>query len=136
MRVYDVVRTELRRDEEGSVVVAVNHQLFLNHEEAFDEYFNDLRSEGYDVVLLDVEGGSAQELKNLIIAEGGEDLVGVILWGELPLAWFEHREYFRNEREPDHHWLVESRFHQRFSLEAISHWQRNSERHRQPGRCF
>ena len=107
MRVYDVVRTELRRDEEGSVVVAVNHQLFLNHEEAFDEYFNDLRSEGYDVVLLDVEGGSAQELKNLIIAEGGEDLVGVILWGELPLAWFEHREYFRNEREPDHHWLVE-----------------------------
>ncbi len=101
MTIYSVTRSELRRDEEGTVVLVVNHRLLSEHEEGFQQYADDLSDEGYDVVLLDIDGGTPQELKDAVIEEGGDNLVGTVMAGELPLAWFEQFEYFDDEDEPD-----------------------------------
>ena len=104
---HDVYRSQIRRDEEGTVILAVNHQLLSDLEEPFAQFRDDIAEDGYDVVLLDVEGGSPEEIKELVIEEGGDDLVGVIFAGEIALAWFEQYEHFYDENEPDNHILVE-----------------------------
>ncbi len=102
------LRAELPyRDEEGTVALAVNHELYNALEDRFNLWSEDLAGEGYDVVLLIVEGGTAAELKETVIEEGGAELAGVIFAGELPLAWYEHREHFWNEEEPDNQRVVE-----------------------------
>ncbi|NQT35602.1 T9SS type A sorting domain-containing protein [bacterium] len=105
--VHNVQMFRNHRDEEGTVVIAVNHGLLESLEELFDQYASDVADEGFDVILLDTEGGTPAEFKDLLIETGGEDLVGVVLAGELPLAWFEHYEYFSNEDEPDNQILIE-----------------------------
>ncbi len=89
------------RDEEGTVVVAVNTTLYNQLEEDFNTWIEGIAEEGYDMVLTVTDGGTAQELKDLVMEEGGEEIVGAIFAGNLPLAWFEHHEYFRQEHEPD-----------------------------------
>ena len=89
------------RDEEGTVVVAVNTTLYNQLENDFNGWIEGIGEEGYDMVLIVTDGGTAQELKDQVIEEGGEEIVGAIFAGELPLAWFEHKEYFRQEHEPD-----------------------------------
>ena len=96
-----------QRDEEGRVILTVNHRLLGAHAAQFETYMADLRGEGFDVTLLDVEGGTAEELKDAIIQAGGEEAVGVVLAGELPLAWFEQLEYFDSNDEPDNQRLAE-----------------------------
>lgn len=107
MTLYGVDVINNLRDEEGTVVIVVNHSLLSALEDEFQQFADDVASEGYDIVLLDVEGGSPEEFKELLINEGGEDLEGAILAGELPLAWFEQYEYFDDEDEPDNNLLRE-----------------------------
>ncbi len=107
LTLFAVHRQVIGRDEEGTVVMAVNHRLLNVHEEGFLQYVDDLNETGYDIVLLDVEGGTPEEFKQLIIEEGGDGLVGAVLAGELPVAWFEQYEYFDNEEEPDNYNLRE-----------------------------
>ena len=95
------------RDEEGTIVVAVNTNLYNRLEADFTSWLEGVSSEGYDLVLIVTEGGTAHELKDQVINEGGEELVGVIFAGELPLAWFEHREYFRQEHQPDNQRVID-----------------------------
>ncbi len=99
--VHDVERYHNGRDEEGTVVVAVNHGLLNALEEGFNRFVDDIADTGFEVVLIDVEGGTPAEFKELLIEEGGDDIAGAILAGELPLAWFELLEYFDDEDEPD-----------------------------------
>ncbi|MBT7788280.1 MAG: hypothetical protein HN757_05310, partial [Calditrichaeota bacterium] len=89
------------RDEEGTVVVAVNTTLYNQLENDFNGWIEGIGEDGYDMVLIVTDGGTAQELKDQVIQEGGEEIVGAIFAGELPLAWFEHKEHFRQEHEPD-----------------------------------
>lgn len=129
MTLFDVERSgrggRLRRDEEGTVVVAVNHRLLGVHREGFDIYAADLEEEGYDVVLLDVQGGTPAELKQQVVEQGGDRLVGVLFAGELPLAWFEQYEYFDSEAEPD-----DARLHEYpidlFYMDTDGDWQDTS----------
>jgi hypothetical protein len=107
LSVYGIQRINNHRDEDGTVIIAVNHRLLNEHDELFSQFSNDISNDGYNVVQLDVEGGTAEEFKVLLIEEGGDDLVGVILAGELPLAWFEQYEYFDDEDEPDNDILYE-----------------------------
>ncbi len=90
-----------RRDETGTILLLINQQLYGRLQEEFELFTNDLLFDGYDVVRLSIEGGTPAELKTLIIEEGSDSLVGIILCGELALAWFEQYHYFRNEHEPD-----------------------------------
>lgn len=96
-----------QRDRDGQIIVAINHRLLGEHEEGFNVYIEDLENEGYDVTLLDVDGGSAEELKRLLIDNSRDDAAGVILAGQMPLAWFEQLEHFDSEEEPDNDRLAE-----------------------------
>jgi len=95
------------RDEEGGIGLVVNTRLHEIHNEEIETWVFDLTGTGWDVTLIDVEGGSAQELKDVVIEQGGDGLVGVIFVGELPLAWFEQYEYFDDGDEPDNQRLEE-----------------------------
>ncbi|MBM3326128.1 MAG: T9SS type A sorting domain-containing protein [Calditrichaeota bacterium] len=89
------------RDENGALILAVNSGLLNRLQAEFDLFTRDLIEAGYDIVRLEVEGGAPAEFKRLLIEQGGDSLVGLILCGELPLAWFEQYHYFRSENEPD-----------------------------------
>ncbi len=96
-----------QRDEDGRILLTVNHRLLEAHVDQFEIYRQDLQDEGYDVTLFDVEGGTAEELKSLLVQEGGDDVVGIVFAGQMPLAWFEQSEYFNSEEEPDNLRLAE-----------------------------
>ncbi|MDP8239623.1 MAG: T9SS type A sorting domain-containing protein [Candidatus Hatepunaea meridiana] len=98
---HSIQRWQNQRDEDGTVVVAVNHVLLEALGEEFDLFAGDIADEGYEVVMLDMEGGSPAEVKDLVIEEGGNNITGVILAGEIALAWFEQYEHFNDENEPD-----------------------------------
>jgi len=98
---FEGVRRFPRRDEEGTVVIAVNNNLFNQMEERFERYAQEVAADGWDVVQVNLEGGSPADVKATLIELGGDDLVGVVLCGEIALAWFEDREYFYNENVPD-----------------------------------
>src|SRR4030042_1337908 len=104
--IHDISKREPQRDN-GTVILAVNHGLLQRHEDGFELYANDLGAEDYSIVVLDVEGGEPDELKSLVIDEGGDALTGVVFAGELPPAWFEQYDYFEDENEPDNGRLVE-----------------------------
>jgi len=101
-----VESSALHRDD-GSIVLAVNQRLYNALEDHFTAWIEDLSQEEYEVILIVSEGGSAQELKEVVIEEGGDELVGVIFAGEQPLAWYEHHEHFWGEDEPDNQRIVE-----------------------------
>jgi len=100
---YQIIdRLSPPRDEDGTVVLIINNTLYGELEDQFDVWADDIRNDGYQVVQITSEGGTAQEMKELMVEEGGEDLVGCIFAGELPIAWYEHLEYFYyNENQPD-----------------------------------
>lgn len=105
---YQVINSLLPpRDENGTVVMIVNSELHSELEDRFDVWVEDLENDGYQIVRIVGEGGSPQEMKDLFIEEGGDDLVGCIFAGELPLAWFEHHDHFYDENEPDNQRLAE-----------------------------
>lgn len=111
-RINDLVRFPLsqpllRRDHPGRVMVVVNTQLYERLEGSFHSFIRDLGDEGYDVILASVEGGTPDELKGFIREQLGDDGEGVILFGELPLAWFENYEHFYDEHRPDRPVMVE-----------------------------
>jgi hypothetical protein len=95
------------RDEDGQVLLVVNHTLFRTHQQRFETYAADMNGQGYDVTLLDLEGGTAAELKSLLLRTGGESTAGIVFAGELPLAWFEQLEYFDDPDQPDNPRLQE-----------------------------
>lgn len=95
------------RDPEGTVVVVINTSLYNRLTEELDLYMDDLRSEGYEVRRLVSEGGTPEELKEVMIESGGDEMVGTVHIGEQPLAWFEQYEHFYNEDEPDHQRIIE-----------------------------
>lgn len=100
-------RPHLRRDHSGTIAVVVNRSLLAAHRAGFDQYVQDLAEEGWSTVLFDVEGGTPASLKQAIIDAAGDSLAGVVMWGNLPLAWFQLQEYFDNEEEPDNGRFVE-----------------------------
>ena len=102
-----IERGNVHRDPEGTVVLVINSSLYEMLEERFDNYAEDLRDEGYSIVRLVLDGGTPQELKDIILEEGGDDIVGAVLAGELPVPWYEHCEYFYNEEEPDGPRIIE-----------------------------
>lgn len=107
LHIASIERPAPFRDENGTIVLVVNTGLFEALEEAFNAWITDLSDEEYAVVAISLEGGSPQELKDLVIEEGGEELSGVIFAGELPLAFYEHREFFYDEENGDGQRIVE-----------------------------
>lgn len=69
--------------------VFVNSMLYDQISNSIVQYINDLESSGWRVVLYTTEGGAHQEFKELIVQEYEQGMVGCILVGDIPIAWFE-----------------------------------------------
>lgn len=87
-----------RRDSRGRVAVLVESSLTEGLQEALDVFVDDLTVDGHDVVLQSLAGGSAEEIRaHLITLDASDELVGALLIGALPVAWYEiaddHNEY-------------------------------------------
>ncbi|MCK4364869.1 MAG: PKD domain-containing protein [Thermoplasmatales archaeon] len=76
--------------DETVVIVFVDSDLMPNIEEDIEVYSSTLTSIGYDVVVLEVSGGTVEDLKNQIVSywDTGYNLTGVVLIGDFPVAWF------------------------------------------------
>ena len=69
--------------------IFVNSALYRQLSGPIALYVADLEASGWQVVLYIAEGGLPQDLKELITQEYSEGLVGCILIGEFPVAWYE-----------------------------------------------
>ena len=70
------------------VLVIVNSTLFPNIHANVDRYVLDIEGQGYAVDLYTSTHGTAEDLKSFIISQS-TDLVGCVLIGSLPCAWYE-----------------------------------------------
>ncbi|MFH0765173.1 MAG: T9SS type A sorting domain-containing protein [Calditrichota bacterium] len=107
LTIENIERSPAPRDPGGTVVVVINRRLYEVHQERFATFTDDIGDIGYQVVSIAADGGAAQELKDLVRDEGGDDLTGVIFAGEQPLAWYEHLEWFYHNDRPDNERLAE-----------------------------
>lgn len=60
-------------------------------------YMTDLENAGYTPIQISVSGGTAQDLKDILVSyylNSSHDLVGSVLVGDLPCAWFYHENDF------------------------------------------
>ncbi len=75
------------------VVILVNDSLYPRISTAIGQYCTDLVAEGYSPHLITSLGGTAADLRNLLIAQIPNGLIGAVMIGDLPIAWWEESSY-------------------------------------------
>ena len=86
---------EVGRDS-NLVAIIVNDSLYPLIENSLNQYLSDLSSEGFCTVVYRSIGGTPQDLRNVLIGELPHDLVGAVMVGDLPIAWWEGGYYQEN----------------------------------------
>ena len=71
----------------GRVLVLVNWDLYPQVRPALEQYVKDVACEGWFATVYRVKAGTPAELRNFII--GKKPIVGALMVGSLPTAWFE-----------------------------------------------
>jgi hypothetical protein len=71
----------------GKILILVNYDLYPEIKAAIDQYIKDIAYEGYFAIAYRVQNGTLVELRNFI--KGKLPIVGVLMVGNLPVAWFE-----------------------------------------------
>lgn len=79
--------------DSGLVAVIVYDSLYPEIQISIDRYVQDLINEGYNTKVITASGGNPEDLRNLLINELPNNLVGAILIGNLPVAWWEESSY-------------------------------------------
>ncbi|MFH1998551.1 MAG: hypothetical protein ABIK28_02670 [Planctomycetota bacterium] len=79
-------------------LVLVNSGLYDGIQANLDRYVSDLESDGYQVEVHAITGGTPESLKAFIISNA-TDLVGCVFVGDLPVSWYE-MEYWGHEEFP------------------------------------
>ncbi len=74
---------------EGKILIIVNSGIKDGIQPSLDQYTSDLQIEGYNVIVSTVSGGTPKDLRAYLQNELGENLVGCVLIGDLPVPWFE-----------------------------------------------
>ena len=74
------------------VAVVVNTSIKPSIQASLDQFVSDLESEGYSVIVYATEGGTPDALRTYLQNKWleAESLVGCILVGDLPIAWYEN----------------------------------------------
>jgi hypothetical protein len=75
------------------VVVIVNDSLYLKIQSSINQYIQDLTNEGYSIQLITTLGGTPEDIRNLLIAQVSNGLIGAVMVGDLPIAWWEESSY-------------------------------------------
>jgi hypothetical protein len=78
----------------GKMLVLVNMDLYASIKPSVDQYIKDIAYEGYFATTYLIKNGSPSELRNFI--KGKLPIVGALLIGSLPVAWYEMSNDFNN----------------------------------------
>jgi len=89
---YQVMSTRAG-ERQDLIVIMVNDSLYPKITVALDQYAADLAAEGYATLLIKALGGTPADIRNLLIAQVPNDLIGAVLIGDLPVAWWEAGAY-------------------------------------------
>lgn len=76
----------------GKMLILVNYDLYPLIKTSMDQYIKDVAYEGYFATAFRVKNGTPTELRNFI--KGKLPIVGVLMVGSLPTAWFEMDDDF------------------------------------------
>ncbi|MCK5125312.1 MAG: hypothetical protein KAR42_03560 [candidate division Zixibacteria bacterium] len=78
----------------GYICVIINRELYYQTVSAVTRFVDDLTIDGYSVELILSLGGEPHELRQLLVDKYAQGLVGAILIGDLPIAWYEITCFF------------------------------------------
>jgi hypothetical protein len=81
----------------GMMLVLVSYDLYPAVKASIDQYLKDLADAGYFAVAFRVKGGTPVELRNFL--KGKMPIVGAVMVGNLPVAWFEMDDDFYGKAE-------------------------------------
>jgi hypothetical protein len=85
----------------GKVVVAVNSTLYPQVSSSISRYVSDIATQGYYGVVHTVSSsGSPGQLRNYL--KGVTDIAGVVMVGQLPVAWYEHNQDYCGDNNNCH----------------------------------
>jgi hypothetical protein len=83
----------------GKVIIAVNSDLYSGVSASLRRYVDDIATQGYFGIIHLVDStGTPEELRDYLGAI--EDIAGVVLVGNLPVAWYEHDKDFCGPGQP------------------------------------
>ena len=75
------------------VAIVVNDSLYPAIQGSINQYIQDLTDEGYSTQLIATLGGTPADIRSLLQAELPNGLIGALLIGDLPIAWWEESSY-------------------------------------------
>ncbi len=81
----------------GKMLILVNYDLYPQVKSALDQYVMDVAYEGFFAVVYRVRGGTPSELREFIKSK--RPIVGALMVGNLPVAWFEMSDDFHGAAE-------------------------------------
>lgn len=85
----------------GLIALVVEEGLETILSGELNQYVEDLKDQGYDVEMsIYSMAGSAEDLRHYLAEKLNQDLIGAILVGELPVAWFQMNSFWDGHYEP------------------------------------
>ncbi len=87
----EIASGDISRD--GLVTIVVNDSLYPEIQGSITQYVQDLTNEGYSTKVITAMGGTPDDVRNLLKAEIPNGIVGALLVGDLPIAWWEESSY-------------------------------------------
>jgi hypothetical protein len=98
----EVARLHPATDLTGPVLVVVQSSLMTPLSLEINRYLSDLTAAGWEPILLSWTGGTYQQLRTVLQQyQVGDSILGAVLVGDLPQAWYELYEDFDNNGLPD-----------------------------------
>ena len=99
---FEIAQSVNTNRENLNFLIIVEPSIYSFIQDALSTYQNDLLNEELNSFLVSFSGTSEVDVKNVIVDYfNSDDIVGVILIGNLPSAWFEMYEDFNNDGIPD-----------------------------------
>lgn len=95
------VREALGENDKQTIIVFINSDLMLHIEDEIAVYTSPMVTEWYNTVILEVTGGTVEDLKNQILYywNTGYNVAGAVLIGDLSAAWYHHENDFGGAAE-------------------------------------
>lgn len=82
----------------GKMLIMVSYDLYPSIKNSIDQYIKDVAYEGYFAIAYRVKNGTPVELRNFI--KHMSPLAGVLMVGNLPVAWFEMTVHGQSQEFP------------------------------------
>jgi len=93
-RAYD---SGTRKSDSSLVAIIVHNALYPSIHSSLLQYVSDIEADGYSVSLYTTSGGAPVDLRTFLQGLPPDSLVGSLLVGDLPVAWYEMDEWEHEE---------------------------------------